>query len=219
MITPYRGALFGTPAAGRLVAERPIIGSPVRPLSKRSEQLPPQDPSSRSIGALAFVDRDTEAYQLARYNLRNKRNVTEHPTLVTAGQLYGAGKSQLGRHAVERVANSRGIQGGVWAKLIKDGIREEDVKDYAKAITVVVDLTNNNDASFFPKLSRFLGFALYNSIRELQEPRLGWQAIDPCDFKLSLAGVVNRWLLATNRSVFIHFDEVRLSECTYVLTD
>ena len=49
------------------------------------------------------MDRDNEAFELARANLRNKRlpvsneAVTEHPTLVTAGQLFGAGKSQMGR--------------------------------------------------------------------------------------------------------------------------
>lgn len=153
------------------------------------------------------MDRDTEAFQLARYNLHNKRNVTEHPTLVTAGQLYGAGKSQLGRHAVERVANSRDAPDGVWAKLLADGIREEDVKDYAKAITVVVDLKRCSPSNFV-KLDVFLGHALYKSIRKQANNYTQWPDLPAANFPFRLTDVVENWRHDTNRSLFIHFDEV-----------
>ena len=106
-----------------------IISSPVRPPSKKPEQPPPLSSSARTIGALALVDRDDEAYQLARSNIGNKRDVTDHPTLVTAGQLYGAGKSQMGRHAVERVRMRMCIRFAKWAvRCLVENRKEPDAR-------------------------------------------------------------------------------------------
>jgi hypothetical protein len=40
---------------------------------------------------------------MAFANLRNKRKFSEHPILVTAVQMFGAGKTQMGEHAVDRI--------------------------------------------------------------------------------------------------------------------
>ena len=183
---------------------RAVIASPVRPPT--SGQLLPLNYTARSIGALAFVARDTEADELARYNLRNKGS--SHPTLVSTGQHAGSGMSQLGRHAVKKVAISRGAPDGVWARLLRQGIREEDVAAYASAVPVVVNLSLCSPSKF-DKLSVFLGHELYDAIREQASNFTHWQELPREAFPFALMDVVEKWRRDTGRSLFIHFDGVR----------
>lgn len=200
-------------------AELPAaFSSPVRTLPKKAqERKAPLQRSLRTIGALAFVDRDDEAFLVALVNLRNKRaSVSEQPVLVTAGQLYGAGKSQMGKHAVARVRETRGQEGGVWSRLLDAQEDDADVMDYAKAVTVSVDLRNYSPSGLL-RLDVYLGYALYEAIRALQSSLSGtgkllisWPALDRSNFTSGIDEVVRRFIQETmGRSIFIHWDEVR----------
>ncbi len=158
------------------------------------------------------MDRDVEAFQIARANLRNKCQTTsEHPTLVTAGQLYGAGKTQMGMHAVACVRASQEEENGIWSRLVSDGKNQAAVEDYANAVTVLVDLSIHSPDEL-SNFSIYLGFALYQSIRTGEESNklLKWPYIAPYDFKHGVNSVYQLFIEETKHSIFIHWDEVGL---------
>lgn len=183
-----------------------VLASP----TKLSIPLPPPEDAtllpraSRAIGALAFVDRDSEAYTIALANLRNKKRRADKPTLVTAGQLYGAGKSKMGEHAVDRIRVTKELQ----LKLVKEGKQEaSDVEDYANAVSITVDLSKYS-ADTFSTLEMYLAYALYASIRKSEKHKpAGWPVEVP-SFAEPLAGVAELFIKLSERSLFIHWDEV-----------
>ena len=161
----------------------------------------------RAIKKLAFVDRDQEAYTIALANIRNKTNI-DKPVLVTAGQLYGAGKTEMGRRAVERVRISKELQ----RKLAEEGKQTAaDVEDYVRAASVTVDLSHYPPGSF-NALEDYLAKALYDSICLSDHVPTGWPKTFP-KWDLPLRGVVDLFVQLTGRSLFIHWDEVRASSC------
>ena len=90
-----------------------------------------------------------------------------------------------------------------------EGLSNEEVKDYANAVTVTVDLTAH-DPALVLKLSVYLGYALYESIRCSAATKLlvAWSHIPRVGFPHTLEDVVRLFLTETKKSIFIHFDEV-----------
>ncbi len=159
---------------------------------------------------MAFVDRDTEAYRIASANLCNKcLDTSEPPTLVTAGQLYGAGKTQMGMHAVARVHESQAIRN----RLMSDGEEAAAVEDYVNAVTVLVDISTcaSSELSDFDV---YLGYALFQSIRGGRKSHslVAWPDIFPKDFTYGVHTVCKMFIAEAKRSIFIHWDEVGLEK-------
>src|SRR5690349_9459813 len=59
--------------------------------------------------ALAFVNREDQAYTLAYLNIYNKQPGVK-PFLVTSGQTFGSGKTEMGRRAVACFRSNAGAQ-------------------------------------------------------------------------------------------------------------
>lgn len=60
----------------------------------------------RFVQSLSFVDRKAEAFHLCKYLLRNQRHIVMNdgcgkPFLISAGQMFGSGKSMMGRYATK----------------------------------------------------------------------------------------------------------------------
>jgi hypothetical protein len=156
------------------------------------------------IAALAFVDRDDAAVDLAFYNLNNKRPDIDKPTLVTSGQMYGSGKTEMGRHAVDCIREKPSLQ----KQLESFGCKSSEIKDYMEAITVCVDLQNFVETHKFQTLAEYLGHALHTSICQKKISNLKWTTIRPQEWTDSVVTVVNNFVAESNQSIFIHWDEV-----------
>ena len=156
-------------------------------------------------GALVFVNRRLEAFTIAEVNIRNKvLRQSEHPTLVTAGQMFGAGKSELGVHAVARAGED-----GVKKRLLKAFANHDAVNDYLTATTVRVDLDSLGYlGTGMPSVTQFAGAML-------------WESLSAQGFELGplpspsplLPDVVKRYQEACVQAgrpsgLFIHWDEV-----------
>lgn len=184
-------------------ANIPHMASPVTsPTSPVEHHLPI---TLRSISSLAFVHRDEEAVAIAAANLRNKYPgaTTGDYTLVTAGQLNGAGKSQMGLHAVECIREKPELR----ERLFAQGFSTKAVADYASAETVVVDLRMHEPDGIFPT---YLSHALYTSLRNTSSsPTVrSWPALAQQDFRYTSVEVVWSYIESANRSLFIHWDQV-----------
>jgi hypothetical protein len=212
----FFAAIFQRPIVSRA---NPLFASPVSPGLGKQPQSSLPDPKDRTIGALAFVNRDKEALQIAFVNIINKIT-QQHRTLPSTGQLFGSGKTEMGQHTVARVLVSDELQQKLLEECGKG--RTDLVKDYVNAVTVSVSFMDY-EPSGNTTLTHFLTFALYNSIRlgaETKDLKIGntdkslaesWPKIEEKDFPSvfpNLASVCDKFIKETGRSLFIHWDEV-----------
>lgn len=77
-----------------------------------------------------------------------------------------------------------------------------------EAITVCVDLQDFIEPHKFQTLAEYLGHALHTSICQKKISRVKWTPIRPQEWTDSIITVVNNFVTETNRSIFIHWDEV-----------
>jgi hypothetical protein len=124
---------------------------------------------------------------------------------VTAGQMYGSGKTEMGRNAARVLAAYSNIR----EKLVnKHG--EKLVRQYEKSEHILVDLISLTTPDDIPSFKKALAFALYNSLltktgqKNELSPRefLELGLIDP---KLVLQKFTTQY---PERSFFVHWDEV-----------
>lgn len=145
-----------------------------------------------NVPTLYFVDRINEALQIAILNLHNKNLPSSvHHTLVTAGQMFGAGKSELGRACKEDInAALKGI------------FKEALVDDYLNANTISINLIiTRTSPKDYSNLESFLRAALWEAL----ESTLG----QPPSTRLpTLGDICILYQKKAKRSLFIHWDEV-----------
>jgi hypothetical protein len=87
-----------------------------------------------------MVDRAGELAELASKNILNQRQSREmdhqHVSLITAGQLFGSGKSYLGRNAPSNLAKNAEAM-----KLLREEQKDEEmISSFIKAFCISVDL-------------------------------------------------------------------------------
>ncbi len=155
--------------------------------------------------SLYFVDRDDEAYQVAVVNLKNQTAGKAHRTLVVAAQMFGAGKTELGKNAVARAALQRHRLKAFPADV---------VEAYLGAVTVSfrLDEYQPEDGQTFAKyIASVLRDAITETARE--NPSEEWAqkalAIHWSKVPLKAKAVVSAFQASTGRGLFLHFDEVR----------
>lgn len=158
---------------------------------------------------LYFVDRDDEVYQVAVANLKNQTTSTlAHKTLVVAAQMFGAGKTELGKNAVARAALQRHRLKAFPANI---------VEAYLGAVTVSFRLDNYRPPAGLTLdgyLASLLCKAITAAATKNQSDEWAQKAL-AVDWSTALGSaeeVVSTFLASTNRGIFLHFDEVRDKE-------
>jgi hypothetical protein len=171
------------------------------------------------IEALSFEDRDAEALVIAEHNLLNKQLGSNHPYFITAGQMFGAGKTQMGMHAIDCANLSPAVKDNLLATFPPPSTL---VDDYLNSITIRVnfdDFTACDDTYRSGDLGKFLAYALHTAIANIAVHRVDPAAVPKIDAKvwasvpLVLQEVVTAFIGATGRGIFIHWDEVRFFTC------
>jgi len=180
---------------------------------------------STTLQGLYFVGREEEAYTIALRNIANKvkaidRDVaTEHLHLVTSGQMFGAGKSQMGVRAVAR-ANLPDVKERLMAKFPSPAERQI-LHEYLNAITITVHLQETSaDKDASPTIAHYLADALRLAIVDASAREgcaalcaINWEGV-PARCEDILAKVCEH----TRRAIFVHWDEARicLEKCMLV---
>lgn len=94
-----------------------------------------------AIRDLNFVDRREEVFELAFVNINNQKLNVSHKDLPVADQVFGAGKTELGIHAVARA----GLQRDRLVELFPGNTAMVD--DYLRAVTVMIRLDDHRPAA------------------------------------------------------------------------
>jgi hypothetical protein len=124
---------------------------------------------------------------------------------VTAGQMYGSGKTEMGRNAARVLAAYSNIR----EKLVnKHG--EKLVRQYEKSEHILVDLTSLTTPNFISSFSQALAFALYNSLLTKTGEKNKLTKDQFLQLKLSTPEEVLQDFTDKypERSFFVHWDEV-----------
>lgn len=212
---PRRGFSSSDSAEGSATYENPVPPTPTPALE------PPKKPEARVIKSLPFVDRDEEAFEIAWRTIHNvfmartgdKRKVT----LVTAGQLYGAGKTLMGENAVARVAEKTTAGTALRRRIAEElkartGLSQQETEDlvneYANAVTVFIDLKDvvvsgaqNMEGLLIRELRKRLG-----DCAEIKD-KDAWDRLT-ADGANRFETIVDTFKQQSGRNVFIHIDEV-----------
>ena len=170
---------------------------------------------STTLQGLYFVGRGEEAYIIARSNVENKvkaidrsAGTSEHFELVTCGQMFGAGKSQMGMRAIAR-ANLPDVKDRLAAKFSSPAEREV-LEEYLGAISITVNLketrANKNKS---PTLGHYLATALRLAIVDASAKEESLRAITWQDELAECMDVVAHVYACTRCALFVHWDEVR----------
>jgi hypothetical protein len=159
-----------------------------------------------------MVDRASELAELASKNIVNHQQggalVVDHQrvSLITAGQLFGAGKSFLGRAAPSNLAKNDEAM-----KLLRMKHNDEEmIQCYLKALCISIDLQKRGILGDKTEkgVELFLAMALYDSFPNkptIEEvfPLQSWNTIT-----LSKIVLYCRQSLEKDKYIYIHWDEV-----------
>ena len=221
--SPPKGQPGPTPAAAIAPPHLADDGSPPALVAPpvAAPKTPPQPEGA------AFVDpadglrspgehgRGEEAYIIALSNVENKvkaidrsAGTSEHFELVTCGQMFGAGKSQMGMRAIAR-ANRPDVKDRLAAKFSSPAEREV-LEEYLGAISITVNLketkANKNKS---PTLGHYLATALRLAIVDASAKEESLRAITWQGELAECVDVVAHVYACTRRALFVHWDEVR----------
>ena len=122
------------------------------------------------IQYLAFVHREKEAHQIADALLSNRSadSVSGQPYIVTAGQMYGSGETEMGKNSTKAITVYEHRKQELIAKY-----GDNLVNEYVNAEYVLVDfcyLPSAEEISPFKKaLAYLLYISFYRFIEELKQ--------------------------------------------------
>ena len=114
----------------------------------------------------------------------------------------------MGINAVSRIRDSDSLR----KKLLRE-FTQEQVNDYCSAVTIRIDL-REFDPKNFKELTDYIAYTLYESIRKHREndnplvESSKWPEIEDKHVDKDVLKVAERFTQATNRNIFIHWDEV-----------
>lgn len=180
--------------------------------------------SFTAIPALAFVGRAEEAFTIAEININNKviaaSLIREHPTLVNAAQMFGAGKTQMGIQAV-----ARAMRNDVQTRL-RTVFRSRDdlVTAYLSSVVITVGLhegaasrcAQQNPAAPFPAVLHATVTAEAATRKDSSEATESWakeilKSPKWASVSHDFNSICNTFYDVTKRWLFVHWDEVRSS--------
>jgi hypothetical protein len=130
-----------------------------------NERIPYQEDLS-PIGEVAFVNRTSETVEIAETLLHNARlglhREIDKPFLVTIAQMYGSGKTMMGKNAIPR-ARALYNESAEWRQgLSGRGFDPKLIKTYLHARYVLVDMTELDSGA--TNLGASLAGLLYRSL-------------------------------------------------------
>lgn len=183
-----------------------------------------------AIPALAFVGRAEEAFTIAEININNKiitaSPIREHPTLVTAAQMSGAGKTQMGIQAV-----ARALRNDVQTRL-RTVFRSYDdlVSAYLSSVVIYVGLhegaasrsAQQHPTAPFPAVLHASVSAEAATRKDSSEAADSWakeilKSPDWASVSRDFNSICTTFHAVTKRCLFVHWDEVRSSvACTQI---
>jgi hypothetical protein len=199
-------------------SSRQQISSPP-PFSPSKYLLQGEETVEGEIIALTMVDRASELAELASKNILNhQQGGVQHVdhqrvSLITAGQLFGSGKSFLGRDAPSNLAKNDEAM-----KLLRRRHKDEElIQRYIAALCLSIDLQKRGAlGKATPKgVEIHLAKALYEAFRSVKSelklkpfeevfPLDRWDLLDLTEVVLEC----RKWI-PENQYIYIHWDEVR----------
>ena len=191
-------------------------------LESRSIDSSPERSGARYVYSLAFVDRKQEALSLCQNMLRNQKqmlisNGCPKPILISAGQMFGSGKSMMGQYATKALKMYPDVM-----ELVRhfDDTKHSSqfngiglLSAYLQSIYIWIELDRFSPHPF-SSLSEFLSFALYRSIMKVMIPKAPIRVTDFEKAHLSDPQEVIQYFQAEfqGSTFFLHWDEVGVVE-------
>jgi hypothetical protein len=158
------------------------------------------------ISALSFVNREKEAFMIARYAIQNSRkSESDKYFLITSGQMYGSGKTEMGKNAIKALAQNPPL-----IDSLKKAVGDEDTNKYLNSTYVMVDLQTLESSHIFTLFETALAFQLYKALQKyVMKADIPSIAQFNKDFPNPSLTEVGLYIKAIGINVFIHWDEVK----------
>ena len=160
------------------------------------------------IKFLSFVDREEQAMEIAQYLLGNERSENYgKPRFVTSGQMFGSGKTELGRNATSILKNDSYKNK---RKMLEKVFGKKETDRYINAQVICIDIRKLKRKK---NLNDSLAFLLATSMAAHFKIELKSEKLDSFEDIEEVISYFQK--VFPKKSFFLHWDEVILYLLTY----